>query len=80
MPHDELYHYISHAADQTSRTGRFGFSFIHDLRKNLCHSFCTSADTMPYFLNLMCAAKCPELYLPHRTTTESTTTSTTGNK
>jgi hypothetical protein len=28
---------------------------------------------MPYFANLICAAKCPELYLPHTTLNPTTT-------
>ncbi|XP_036138934.1 uncharacterized protein LOC118644452 [Monomorium pharaonis] len=69
VPHDGLQHYISPVTDQTFRTKRFGFSFLDELRHNICHSFCTSASTMPYFMNLICAIKCPELYLPHGTTT-----------
>ncbi|XP_011701766.1 PREDICTED: platelet glycoprotein Ib alpha chain [Wasmannia auropunctata] len=72
VPHDGLHHYISRMTD-TSRTGRFGFSFLDGLRQQFCQSFCTSADTMPYIINLLCAAKCPELYLPHNTTMKSTT-------
>jgi len=72
VPHRGLHDYISHVTDHTSRTGRFGFSALDELRQNFCRSFCTSADTMPYLMNLLCAAKCPELYLPHHTT-ESTT-------
>ncbi|XP_077267398.1 uncharacterized protein LOC143900200 [Temnothorax americanus] len=77
MPHSGLHHYISHATDQTSRTGRFGFSALDEMRQSFCRSFCTSADTMPYLINLLCAAKCPELYLPHHTTTTPMSTSVT---
>ncbi|TGZ37281.1 hypothetical protein DBV15_03255 [Temnothorax longispinosus] len=77
VPYDGLHHYISHATDQTSRTGRFGFSALNEIRQSFCRSFCTSADTMPYLLNLLCAAKCPELYLPHHTTTTPMSTSVT---
>lgn len=77
MPHDGLQHYISHVNNHTSRNKRFGFAFIDELRQNFCRSFCTSADTMPYFMNIVCAAKCPELYLPHSMTTESTTSIST---
>ncbi|XP_024890095.1 uncharacterized protein LOC112466297, partial [Temnothorax curvispinosus] len=77
VPYDGLHHYISHATDQTSRTGRFGFSALNEIRQSFCRSFCTSADTMPYLLNFLCAAKCPELYLPHHTTTTSMSTMST---
>lgn len=69
MQHDKLHHYAPHDRVYTSRTGRFAFDLLDNLRKNFCHSFCMSADNMPYFTNLMCAIKCPELYLPHSTTT-----------
>ncbi|XP_018403924.1 PREDICTED: uncharacterized protein LOC108780649 [Cyphomyrmex costatus] len=77
VSHGELHHYNSSVTDHASRVRRFGFTVIDEIRRNFCHSFCTSADTMPYLFNVLCAAKCPELYLPHRTTTESTTTNTT---
>lgn len=78
MRHDELRH-ASHDRVYSSRTGRFGFDFLENLRKNFCHSsqFCMSADSMPYFTNLVCAVKCPELYLPHHSTSTTTTTTTT---
>ncbi|KYQ58837.1 hypothetical protein ALC60_02150 [Trachymyrmex zeteki] len=81
MSHGGLQYYVSPVANHASRVRRFGFTLLDELRRNFCHSqCCTSANTMPYIFNLMCATKCPELYLPHRTTTESTTakiTSTT---
>nr|XP_012225346.1 PREDICTED: salivary glue protein Sgs-3-like [Linepithema humile] len=69
---DSLLHNTSHDI-HASRTGRFGFHGLEIIRKNFCRSFCTSADTMAYLANLMCAIKCPELYLPHNMTTTSTT-------
>ncbi|GAB1867507.1 hypothetical protein CAJAP_08586 [Camponotus japonicus] len=69
VQHDKLHHYAPHDRVYTSRTGRFIFDLLENLRKNFCHSFCMSADNMPHFTNLMCAVKCPELYLPHSTTT-----------
>ncbi|KAL6449076.1 hypothetical protein ACFW04_000646 [Cataglyphis niger] len=72
--YDKFYHHASHDRVHTSRTGRFGFGFLENLRKNFCQSqFCMSADTMPYFINLMCAIKCPDLYLPHHPTPENIT-------
>ncbi|EGI68320.1 hypothetical protein G5I_02961 [Acromyrmex echinatior] len=61
-------HYVSPETNHASRIRRFGFTQLNELRQHFCHSFCKSADTMPYLLNLLCAAKCPELYLPHHTT------------
>lgn len=72
MSHGGLQYYVSPVANHASRVRRFGFTLLDELRRNFCHSqCCTSANTMPYIFNLMCATKCPELYLPHRTTTES---------
>lgn len=69
MWYDKLYHHASYDRVHNSRTGRFGFDFLENLRKNFCQSqFCMSADSMPYFINLMCAIKCPDLYLPHHPT------------
>lgn len=74
MWYDKLYPHASHDRVHTSRTGRFGFDFLENLRKNFCQSwFCMSADNMPYFINLICAIKCPELYLPHHPTPENAT-------
>lgn len=80
--HAELYQYHDSLRAHASWTGRFGFYYFDELRKRFCHSFCNPADIdhMSYFAKLMCAAKCPELYLPHGTSTpsaESTTESTT---
>lgn len=74
MWHNKLHHYASHDRVDTSRNGRFGFDFLDNLRGQFCQSFCKSADKMPYFTNLLCAVKCPELYLPHSSTTPKTTT------
>ncbi|XP_011049837.1 PREDICTED: protein SLG1-like [Acromyrmex echinatior] len=65
-------HYVSPETNHASRIRRFGFTQLNELRQHFCHSFCKSADTMPYLLNLLCAAKCPELYLPHHTTQSTT--------
>ncbi|XP_011170907.2 flocculation protein FLO11 [Solenopsis invicta] len=78
VPHDGMQHHTSHVTDQTSRTGRFGLSHIDELRKNICQTLCASA-VIPYPMSLICVVKCPELYLPHSTTTEcpkSTTSAT----
>ncbi|KYN12611.1 hypothetical protein ALC57_15339 [Trachymyrmex cornetzi] len=71
MSHGGLQHYVSPETNHASRIRRFGFTQLDELRQTFCHSFCKSADTMPYFFNLVCIVKCPELCLPHRTTTES---------
>jgi len=72
MSHDGLQHYVSPETKHVSRIRRFGFlTQLEELRQNFCRSSCKSANTMSYIFNLLCAAKCPELYLPHHTTTES---------
>ncbi|XP_072744529.1 uncharacterized protein [Anoplolepis gracilipes] len=73
---DKLHHNVSYDRVNTSRTGRFGFDFLENLRQSFCNSSCTSADSMPYIVNFLCAVKCPELYLPHRSTTPKTPIST----
>ena len=75
MSHGGLQHYVSPETNRASRIRRFGFTELDKLRQNFCGMYCKSADTMPYFFNVVCAMKCPELYLPHRTPTESTTKS-----
>ncbi|XP_032687972.1 cell wall integrity and stress response component 3-like [Odontomachus brunneus] len=56
---------------------RLGFNFFDNLRKYLCNSsICMSADTTSYIVNRICAIKCPELYLPHGTTTPGNAPST----
>ncbi|KOC60529.1 hypothetical protein WH47_08018, partial [Habropoda laboriosa] len=54
------------------RESKFGFGILEPLRKSFCNTFCTSVGAA-YVVNLACAVKCPELYLPHETTTKSTT-------
>ncbi|CAK9820744.1 hypothetical protein ANTPLA_LOCUS10821 [Anthophora plagiata] len=56
----------------TNRDPKFGFGVLESWRKSFCHTFCASTDSA-YVVNLACAVKCPELYLPHETTTRSST-------
>ncbi|CAD1477029.1 unnamed protein product, partial [Heterotrigona itama] len=53
---------------------RFGFNLLEPIRRSFCQNFCTSFETMSYIANLACAVKCPELYLPHKTTEPPTAT------
>ncbi|CAK9795509.1 hypothetical protein ANTQUA_LOCUS382 [Anthophora quadrimaculata] len=56
----------------TDRDPKFGFGVLESWRKSFCNTFCASTDS-GYVVNLACAVKCPELYLPHETTTRSST-------
>ncbi|KAG6795558.1 hypothetical protein HZU73_09109 [Apis mellifera caucasica] len=66
---------------------KFGFTFLEPFRKYFCNNFCNNSSSQLYIMNFACAIKCPELYLPHQTSTmmpqsststqSSTTTSTT---
>ncbi|XP_026827877.1 uncharacterized protein LOC113562483 [Ooceraea biroi] len=60
--------HTSHCGVHSSRTGKFAFDLEY-LRHAFCNSSCTSANTTPYIVNLVCAIKCPELYLPTHTFT-----------
>ncbi|KAL6265017.1 hypothetical protein P5V15_005108 [Pogonomyrmex californicus] len=76
-PHDGLHYSVPSMNDHILRTKRFGFSVLNEMRQRFCHSFCTSAaETKPYFINIACAVKCPELYLPQGSTTQGTMTTT----
>ncbi|XP_006623815.1 uncharacterized protein LOC102680722 [Apis dorsata] len=47
---------------------KFGFIFLEPFRKYFCNNFCNSSSQL-YIMNFACAIKCPELYLPHQTST-----------
>ncbi|KAL0133348.1 hypothetical protein PUN28_000830 [Cardiocondyla obscurior] len=69
VPHNQLHQFISQETNQSSRTKRFGFSIIEQIRQNFCNSsICKSADSSSFIMNFVCAMKCPELYLPHGNT------------
>ncbi|XP_043579725.1 uncharacterized protein LOC122566482 [Bombus pyrosoma] len=53
---------------------RFGFSLLEPIRKFFCKNSCGSTEGNSYILNLACAVKCPELYLPHTTSNPSAST------
>nr|XP_033203860.1 uncharacterized protein LOC117164713 [Bombus vancouverensis nearcticus] len=53
---------------------RFGFGLLEPIRIYFCKNSCESTEGKPYILNLACAVKCPELYLPHTTSNPSTST------
>ncbi|XP_012147597.2 uncharacterized protein LOC105663423 isoform X2 [Megachile rotundata] len=58
------------------RSPRFGFDLLDPIRKSFCNSTCGSSETSQYLTNLACAIKCPELYLPHGSTTKGAEPST----
>ncbi|CAK9830027.1 hypothetical protein ANTRET_LOCUS7271 [Anthophora retusa] len=64
--------------DDTDRDPKFGFGVLESWRKSFCNTFCVSADS-GYVVNLACAVKCPELYLPYETTTRSSTVSSSSS-
>ncbi|XP_012237577.1 uncharacterized protein LOC105680374 [Bombus impatiens] len=53
---------------------RFGFGLLEPIRIFFCKNSCESTEGKPYILNLACAVKCPELYLPHTTSKPPTST------
>ncbi|XP_068972385.1 uncharacterized protein [Bombus flavifrons] len=55
---------------------RFGFGWLEPIRLSFCKNSCESTEKNSYILNLACAVKCPELYLPHTTSKPSTSTMT----
>ncbi|XP_050575169.1 uncharacterized protein LOC126914793 [Bombus affinis] len=52
---------------------RFGFGLLEPIRISFCKNSCESTERNSYILNLACAVKCPELYLPHTTSKPSST-------
>ncbi|XP_043251239.1 cell wall integrity and stress response component 1-like [Colletes gigas] len=60
-------------------TPRFGFNILEPIRHAFCVNFCDSTDDTEYIMNLACAIKCPELYLPHGSTNPTSTTSSSSS-
>ncbi|XP_016913451.1 uncharacterized protein LOC107998613 [Apis cerana] len=54
---------------------KFGFTLLEPFRKYFCNNFCSSSSQL-YIMNFACAIKCPELYLPHQTSTMAPYSST----